>query len=140
MKRYELDIKSWEGVLIKRLVHPQNKKPYWKLEKTFDIIHQAYINKGNVGRDSLEKSLNEEYANITRGQITNYIDLCEICYLKRNKPKKGIVTNPILSKNFLSRMQVDLIDMQSQPDGDYRYSYNQHPCISYRDNFLMLLL
>ena len=45
-----------------------------------------------------KKSVNEEYANITRGQITNYIDLCEICYLKRNKPKKGIVTNPIISK------------------------------------------
>ena len=77
-----------------------------------------------MGRDSLEKSLNEEYANIARGQILNYFDLCEICYLKRNKPKKGIVTNPIISNNFLSRMQVDLIDMQSQPDGDYRYSYN----------------
>ena len=78
MKRYELDIKSWEGVLIKRLVHPQTKKPYLKLGETFDIIHEAHINKGHVGRDSLEKSLNEEYANITRGQIMNYIDLFEI--------------------------------------------------------------
>ena len=53
LKRYELDIKSWEDVLIKRLVHPTTKKPYLKLGETFDIIHEAHINKGHVGRDSL---------------------------------------------------------------------------------------
>ena len=32
MKCYELEIKSWEGVVIKRLVHPETKKPYFKLK------------------------------------------------------------------------------------------------------------
>ena len=32
MKHYKLEIKSWEGVVIKRLVHPETKKPYFKLK------------------------------------------------------------------------------------------------------------
>ena len=45
------------------------------------------------------------------------------------KSQKSLVTNPILSTTFGSRGQVDLIDMGSIPDNDYRWILN------YQDHF-----
>ena len=42
--------------------------------------------------------------------------------------KKSVVVKPIVSNEFNSRCQVDLIDMQSQPDGEYNFilDYQDH--------------
>ena len=49
---------------------------------------------------------------------------CAICICKsvRKKPKAG--HQPIISKGFGSRGQIDLIDMQSMPDGLFKYILN----------------
>jgi hypothetical protein len=45
--------------------------------------------------------------------------MCEECQLKKRKiASKGLVFKPLLSKDFNSRGQVDLVDMQSMRDGD----------------------
>jgi hypothetical protein len=41
--------------------------------------------------------------------------------LKKAKVKKSVVVKPIVSKDFNSRCQVDLIDLQSRPDGEYKF-------------------
>lgn len=43
-------------------------------------------------------------------------------------PKKGVVVKPILSKQPYARVQVDLIDMQSSKDGEYKFifKYQDH--------------
>ena len=53
-----------------------------------------------------------------------YLELCEKCGLKRSKQRKGIVVKPIVSNDLNSRAQVDIIDMQSQADGDYKFILN----------------
>ena len=35
--------------------------------------------------------------------------------------KKGVVVKPIVTSEMNKRCQVDCIDMQSNPDGEYRY-------------------
>ena len=35
--------------------------------------------------------------------------------------KKGVVVKPIVTNGMNKRCQVDCIDMQSSPDGDFRY-------------------
>jgi hypothetical protein len=50
--------------------------------------------------------------------------VCEECQLKRKNPSKGVVVKSIVSKDFNSRGQVDLVDMQSMPDGNYRFIMN----------------
>ena len=56
-----------------------------------------------------------------RDVIMQFINLCENCTLKQAKAKKSIVVKPILSDDFNSRCQVDLIDLQSRPDCEYRF-------------------
>jgi hypothetical protein len=60
------------------------------------------------------KELQRKYANITVKSLELFKSLCEECQKKRKRPMtKGVVVRPILSKEFSSRGQVDLIDMQS---------------------------
>ena len=43
---------------------------------------------------------------------------CVLCQEKKNRPRvSGVVVKPILSSEFNSRVQVDLIDMQSSQFG-----------------------
>ncbi|RDD40124.1 KRAB-A domain-containing protein 2 [Trichoplax sp. H2] len=43
------------------------------------------------------------------------------CQRKKVVKSHALVTNPILSEDFNSRCQVDLIDFQSQPDREFRF-------------------
>ena len=59
----------------------------------------------------------------TQDAITLFKSMCIECQRKRKRTTtKGIVVKPILSKDFSSRVQVELIDMQSMCQG-------QHKCI-----------
>nr|XP_022909463.1 SCAN domain-containing protein 3-like [Onthophagus taurus] len=65
--------------------------------------------------------LSTRYKNITRHDVELYLQLCEPCQQKQKGIKKGIVVKPILSSEFNSRCQVDLIDYQSHPDREYKF-------------------
>lgn len=72
----------------------------------------------------METEINKKYCNVTRAAIQIYLSLCEQCQGKKKMKKKGLVVAPILSNHMNSRCQVDLIDMQTEPDGDYRFIFN----------------
>ena len=60
--------------------------------------------------------------------MMSYLQTCEICAKESGRVKKLVVVKPIVSNEFNSRYQVDLIDMQSQPDGEYNFilDYQDH--------------
>lgn len=53
-----------------------------------------------------------------------YLSLCEACQKKAKGKKKGIVIKPILTSEMNSRCQVDLIDLQTQPDNEFKFILN----------------
>jgi hypothetical protein len=75
------------------------------------------------------KEVNKKYKNVTRDVLNLLKEMCEECQLKKEKiASKGLVVKPLLSKDFNSRGQVDLVDMQSMPDGDFKFimHYQDH--------------
>lgn len=51
-----------------------------------------------------------------------YKSLCLECLKKRKRPRmKGVVVKPLISNDYGSRGQVDLIDMQSMPSKDNKW-------------------
>lgn len=94
---------------------------YTYIEEVFDIIHESHLSIGHGGRNRMMAELKSKYKNITIELINTYLNLCEPCQKKMSIPKKGLVVKPIKSNEFNSRCQVDLIDMQSQADGDYKF-------------------
>uniref|UniRef100_A0A2S2QZI3 KRAB-A domain-containing protein 2 n=1 Tax=Sipha flava TaxID=143950 RepID=A0A2S2QZI3_9HEMI len=56
--------------------------------------------------------------------INIFLSLCETCQKKKKLGKKGLVSKTILHTGFNSRCQIDLIDIQSQPDAQFRFILN----------------
>ncbi|XP_037779415.1 SCAN domain-containing protein 3-like [Penaeus monodon] len=94
---------------------------YVTIEETSDAIKRGHIATGHGGRDRMIKELQRKYANITTKALELFKSLCEECQKKRKRPMtKGVVVRPILSKEFASRGQVDLTDMQSMPHSNFK--------------------
>ena len=88
----------------------------------FNVIKKAHIATGPGGRDKMSKEIRKKYAKITDDVITLFKSFCTECELKKNRlTTKGTVVRPLLTKEFCSRGQVDLIDMQSIPHGDMKF-------------------
>ena len=64
-----------------------------------------------------------KHANVTTDHVNTYRIFCKKCCLKKAKARRGVVVKLILTQNVMSRGQVDLIDMQSQPDGGFKFLF-----------------
>ncbi|KAJ8875458.1 hypothetical protein PR048_023353 [Dryococelus australis] len=95
----------------------------------FDTIECAYHKLGHKKEKAMDVALKRKYSNITREVINEYLNLCEPCTLKKKAKGKGFVVKPMAMSELNSRCQVninfvDLIDMQSERYGDYKFILN----------------
>jgi hypothetical protein len=113
------------GSVEKLIVPVKNEKDpiiyYTCMEENFQIIHEIHIAIGHGGRNRMMREVKAKYKNITVEMVMIYLNLCEPCQKKQSVPRKGLVVKPIKSSELNSRCQVDLIDMQSQADGDFKF-------------------
>lgn len=119
LKRY--DIKKINDTDY--LIHPNTNTLYVCLDEIFDIIHSTHVELEHAGREGMWRELKKKYRNITVEQVTIYLTLCTICQEKTNIPKKNLVVKPMVFDELNSRCQVDLIDMQSSPDREYKFIF-----------------
>lgn len=125
IKRYDiLSIGDVEKLIKKRSTNDDEIKYFCHIDELYEIIHKAHIDTGHKRTRCMDKELKKKYCNITRDVIDIYLRLCGQCQLKKKNKGKGLVVRPILSNNMNSRGQVDLIDMQTEPDKDYKFILN----------------
>ena len=86
------------------------------IDKFFDALEAAHASTGHGGRNRTI-AVAHRYQNLTLSVVKAYLSLCLICHEKKSLPLKGIVTKPIVIDQYIEKMQIDLIDMQSKPDG-----------------------
>jgi hypothetical protein len=92
------------------------------MDDMYDTIKRSHISTGHGGRDKMSKELSTRYANVTREAVELFKTLCVECLKKRKRMAvKGVVVRPILTSEFGSRGQVDLIDMQSMSSCSYKW-------------------
>jgi len=84
-------------------------------------LQATHVSIGHGGHDRMIKELGNKYKNITRNNIETFLHFCEPCQQKQKGSKKAVVVKPIISSDFNSRCQVDLIDFQSHPDGKFKF-------------------
>ena len=95
---------------------------YVSIEDTYDVVRRAHLSTGHGGRDRMLKELGKKYANVTRDALELYKSYCQECQKKRKRPMtKGVVVRPILTNEFSSRAQIDLIDMQSMVQNSFKW-------------------
>ncbi|CAG5024424.1 unnamed protein product [Parnassius apollo] len=99
----------------------KNLKYYVKNEELFDILHEINIYWTRWEKQNGCRSKKKRYENITQEAIILYLHLCKPCQMKQKSLRKGLVVKPILCDEMNSRCQVDLIDMQTSPDGNFKF-------------------
>ena len=108
-----------------------NPRNYWKRrfavmankESCRNIIKDIHVAIEHEGE-------RKTHQKITRELVAAFIRECERCVEEGRKEERiaGLVMKPILSKDFNDRAQVDLVDYQSPPDGEYEWilDYQDH--------------
>ena len=82
----------------------------------FNVAQKIHIATGHGCRDKMIKEANKKYANVSIEALELFKELCEECQQKKRKlASKGLV----VSKEFNSCGQMDLIDMQSLSYNEY---------------------
>jgi hypothetical protein len=109
-------------------------KSYLPIEKIYDFIEAFHLAVGHGGRDRLKMETARKYANVTTEMINTFLSMCETRQQKKTKKKKGLVSKPILHSEMNSLCQVDLIDMQSQADHEFKF------IMVYRDHVTKFVL
>lgn len=99
-----------------------NIRYYLPIDEIYDVIDSAHATTGHGGRDRIKKETSKNYANITTDIISVFLSMCEVCQLKKKKAKsKCLVLKPILHTQSNTGSQIDLIDMQTEPDGNFKF-------------------
>lgn len=136
LKRYDILKIGGEEKLISPVFADKEEILYYVcFDQLFNVIHDAHIAVGHGGRTRVIKELVRKYKNVTVEAIVTYLRLCETCPKKRKILKKGFVVKPILYSELNSRCQIDLIDMQTNPDGDMKFILLYHDHLT---KFLLL--
>ena len=87
---------------------------------TIWLIDAAHMAFGNGGHDKMFAETSKIFANIIKKMIFLFLSMCEVCQQKIMTKRNGVVPKPILHSEMNSRCQVDLIDFQTQPDGNFK--------------------
>ncbi len=93
------------------------------LERVFSDLLVGHGLDHSKGR-TLYARVADNVSNIPREVCKHFTDTCPRCIerQKRTRPTAGL--RPIVTSGFNTRGQVDLIDFQSMPDGDFRFLLN----------------
>ena len=101
-------------------------------DEIYDVLEELHMfTHEHSGRTKLFKRVYHHYLGVTEEMCCDFVKLCPTRYLKKSKKSvKSVVTKPIVSTNYLSRGQVDIIDFSDMnlienmsPDGVTPYKY-----------------
>ncbi|CAF1096962.1 unnamed protein product [Didymodactylos carnosus] len=133
LKTYDVINVGGQQKLVKKINSSEDGiiKYYVSLDELFDVVQTAHVTIGHRGINNTLKEIKKKYANVTERQVKLFISGCHECKIKCSKPKNSskLVVQPVISHDFNARGQVDLIDMQSCPDGPFKFILN------YQDHF-----
>jgi len=92
-------------------------------ENFYHILRETHQSTGHGGRDKMLYSLKSKYL-IPTLVVLEFLKLCTVCQSKKKFPNKRIIVCPIVSSDFNHRGQVDLVDLQSTPNRNYKWLLN----------------
>ncbi|GBM60391.1 KRAB-A domain-containing protein 2 [Araneus ventricosus] len=122
LRRFDvLKMNDEEKLIVSLKPGETNMQYYVTNDEMFSILFETHTRIGHGVRTRLLKDLQVKYKNITYEVVMLYLNLCKQCQMKHSAPKKGIVVKPMISSELNSRCQVDLIDLQSHRDGEYKF-------------------
>ena len=94
--------------------------PVVSYEDMFETILRCHDRVDHSGRDKTWNEIKTNYSWIRHDIVGIFLKTCAAC--TQRKPVKHVPTGkPMIALGFLLRVQVDLIDFRSRPDGEYKW-------------------
>lgn len=93
----------------------RSNRPVAIRENFFDILYNIHsLNNGHVGINKTYNLADTRYYGIPQVVVKKFINFCSICNCKQPQAIQPRL-KPIRSDEFLSRIQLDLVDMRNKP-------------------------
>ena len=94
----------------------------------FTILMRIHEELGHARIEKTYKEVCCQYSNVSRAMVDLICELCPLCALDKVVPSRKLPVKAILSTTLNDRGQMDCIDMQSSPDGQFRWilHYQDH--------------
>ena len=104
-------------------VAKHNDKYMAHKEEVVSIIRTFHLETSYGGEKKTHRKLQDQYCNIPKSLVQEYIKHCDRCVEKRRKTEtsSGVVVRSLSVADLNDRGQVDLVDMQTMKDGSYRF-------------------
>ncbi|CAF1219970.1 unnamed protein product [Rotaria magnacalcarata] len=94
--------------------------PVVTYEELYTKLYECHNRVSHPGRDKTWKEVKAKYSWIPYDAVMLFIKLCDSCSSRQNFAKSS-ATKQILSIDYLSRIQISLIDMTSRPSGNFKW-------------------
>ncbi|KAK7096157.1 hypothetical protein V1264_005490 [Littorina saxatilis] len=94
--------------------------PVVTYEEMFETIRKCHEKVGHSGRDKTWSEVRANYAGIKHSVLDIFLKTCTAC-TQRQPSKSPPAGRPMINLEFLLRLQIDLVDMRSQPDGEFKW-------------------
>ncbi|GFX86163.1 KRAB-A domain-containing protein 2 [Trichonephila clavipes] len=121
LKSFDVLKNNEEKLIVPLKPEETNIQYYVTNDEMFSVLYETHIRTGQGGRTRILKELQIKYKNITYEVVMLYLNLRKQYQMKYSAPKKGIVGKPVTSSELNSKCQVDLIDLQSNRNGKYKF-------------------
>ena len=114
-------------LIKKRKTEDETPVYYVCIANSYNIIKQAHVATGHGGHGRMKTHLWPKQANITKEPLEMFMSYYITCQEKKKSLKTtGVVVKPILSSEFNSCGQVDLVDKQVFPQAQWIMVYQCH--------------
>jgi hypothetical protein len=111
-------LNSGDNIIVCRILNKKSKQalakdgifvdslPVLTLENMYDVICKEHARSLHSGQKELFNRLKRKWAGVKRKLIEEFVNNCEICVPRRNSSKSTLAAKPIVTRKFLSRLQV----------------------------------
>ncbi|CAF1570775.1 unnamed protein product [Rotaria magnacalcarata] len=98
----------------------KSNHPVVRHENLYTKIKECHERVGHHGRDKTWIEVKDQYGWVPLDTVKLFISQCDVCSNRKTFPKPA-AEKPIVSIGYFTRLQVDLIDMRSIPNGEYKW-------------------
>ena len=117
------------NMVVEEIVDADLVKRITYLERVFSDLLVEHGTDHSKGR-TLYTRVCAVISNVPREVCQHFTDTCPRCIERSQRTRSTAGLRPIITAGFNTRGQVDLIDFQSMPDGEFRFllNYIDHGC------------
>mmetsp|Transcript_40841 Transcript_40841/g.102814 ORF Transcript_40841/g.102814 Transcript_40841/m.102814 type:complete len:505 (+) Transcript_40841:260-1774(+) len=101
------------------LYHMRSKKRICFVEDYYEALYNAHLATGHGGQTRTAKAVHDSCHGIPQWAVNIFCSMCSTCSLRKDKIQDPTIKRRIVAVGFLTRVNVDVVDLSDFADGTY---------------------